>query len=332
VKKLEERGHRVKIVAINKDRDLELLDTFGLEYDVVSNTSGKNSLEKVFIFLATTLRILITSIKFRPDIYIGRASPMIAINNFIFHKKHILFEDSEPAKFSLLLCRMFSNVIITPQFFSTNLGPKHIRINSYKELFYLHPTYYIPNPNVLSFLNLNPSEKLIIVRFVSWASHHDIGQHGILNKNELIKELNKYGKIFISSESPLDKELIKYQLNIPIELIHDVINYADIFISDSQTMTTEAAILGTPAIRCNTFVGRKDMSNFIELENKYNLIYNIKDFKEIIKITETVLNKKNIKQEWLLKQKKLLNDKINPVEFFLRTINKTCYTKDTIAK
>jgi predicted glycosyltransferase len=39
-------------------------------------------------------------------------------------------------------------------------------------------------------------------------------------------------------------------------------------------MTTEAAVLGTPAIRCNSFVGKRDMGNFIELEKKYGLIFN----------------------------------------------------------
>ena len=58
---------------------------------------------------------------------------------------------------------------------------------------------------------------------------------------------------------------------IPPESIHSLLYYAKMFIGDSQTMTTEAAILGTPALKCNTFAGKLSVPN--ELEEKYNLCY-----------------------------------------------------------
>jgi predicted glycosyltransferase len=322
IKELEKQGHTVKVVAINKDRDLELLNAFQIKYEVISNTPGNNSYEKALIFLSTTISIFFISLKFRPDLYIGRASPMITINNFILRKKHVVFDDSEPSKFLLLLCKLFSNIIITPKYFSLDLGKKQVRIDSYKELFYLHPKYFHPKPDILNYLNIKKGERLILVRFVSWTAHHDTGQHGIISKSELIHKLEKYGKVFISSEKPLTNELEKYKLKVPIERIHDVLSYADIFISDSQTMTTEAAMLGTPAIRCNSFVGKKDMSNFNELEKRYKLIYNVNNEKDIIKITSNLLNDSDLKSEWNLKRNKLLVDKIDPTKFFLDTINK----------
>jgi len=41
--------------------------------------------------------------------------------------------------------------------------------------------------------------------------------------------------------------------------------YANVYIGDSQTMATEASVLGTPAIRSNSFAEGSDMSNFREL-------------------------------------------------------------------
>ena len=41
------------------------------------------------------------------------------------------------------------------------------------------------------------------------------------------------------------------------------------FIGDSQTMTSEAAVLGVPSLRCNSFAGRISYIN--EQEFKYGL-------------------------------------------------------------
>ena len=56
--------------------------------------------------------------------------------------------------------------------------------------------------------------------------------------------------------------------------MHHALYYADIYIGDSQTMTAEAAVLGTPALRFNDFVGK--LSYLEELEHKYELTYGIK--------------------------------------------------------
>jgi len=79
IKELQNKGHEVKVLAINKDRDLELLDAFNIDYEIISNYSGKNFFEKCFIFLNTTLNIFLICRKFKPNIFIGRASPMMAI-------------------------------------------------------------------------------------------------------------------------------------------------------------------------------------------------------------------------------------------------------------
>jgi len=38
---------------------------------------------------------------------------------------------------------------------------------------------------------------------------HDVGQYGVQNKIALVKELEKYGRVFVTSEGKLDKELKK---------------------------------------------------------------------------------------------------------------------------
>jgi uncharacterized protein len=317
IRELEKKGHTFKVVAINKDRDLELLDAFGISYEVISSSSGKNIVEKGSIFLWTTLKIFIASLKFRPDIYLGRASPMMAINSFLFRKPHIIFEDSEPTVFCLEICKLFSTVIITPRTFRKDLGKKQIRVDAYKELFYLHPNYFRPDPIVLKEVGINHGDIFILCRFVAMNAHHDIGHHGIQDPVGLVTTLEKYGKVFVSTENPIPSELEQYQLKIPLERIHDVLYFATLFVSDSQTMTTEAAVLGTPAIRCNTFVGKNDMSNFVELEQKYGLIFNFQELNIAINKAVELIQTKDLKKQWQIKRNCLFKDKIDVSAFVI---------------
>jgi len=319
IKELQNKGHEVKVLAINKDRDLELLDAFNIDYEIISNYSGKNFFEKCFIFLNTTLNIFLICRKFKPNIFIGRASPMMAINSFIFQKPHVLFEDTEHSRFSLLICKLFSDVIITPSCFRKDLGKKQMRIDTYKELFYLHPKYFKSNSEVLNELGLVKTDRFIIVRFVAWEAHHDIGHSGLTleTKRRVIKEFEKFGRVFITSEKALSKEFESYRISLSIEKIHDLLNYATLLYGESSTMASECAVLGTHAIFCD-FTGRGYTD---EEELKYNLVYNFQldKFSQERSINKGIelLKNPNLKQEGEKKRVKLLTDSIDINEFMV---------------
>ena len=231
--------------------------------------------------------------------------------------KSIIFTDSEPAKIINSLTFPFADVICTPSCFKNDLGKKHIRYDGYHELAYLHPNYFTPNPAVLDEVGLDKDDTFVILRFVSWTASHDVGQHGILDKTALVHELERYGQVFITSEGRLDDELVKYKIKVSPEKLHDLLYYTDLLMGDSQTMTTEAAVLGTPAIRCNSFVGENDMGNFIELEQKYGLIFNYNDPDRAIEKAVELIQKPNLKEEWKKKREKLLKDKIDVTAFMV---------------
>jgi predicted glycosyltransferase len=211
----------------------------------------------------------------------------------------------------------FTQAVLTPSCFRTCLGEKHIYYSGYKELAYLHPNVFKPDVSVLKDLGVEMGDPYIVLRFVSWRAHHDIGEQGIQDKTEIVKQLEQHGRVFISSESKLGEGLEKYELKVSPEKIHDVLYYAHLLFCDSQTMTTEAGVLGTPAIRCNSFVGANDMGNFIELENKYRLIYNFSDENMALNFAVSLLEAPDIKEEWSKRQKNLLNDKIDVTAFLL---------------
>jgi predicted glycosyltransferase len=74
-------------------------------------------------------------------------------------------------------------------------------------------------------------------------------------------------------------------------------------------MATEAALLGTPSFRFNSFVGPNDMSNFIILQDKYDLMRNVASFEQLIKLITEVLDDKETKNKWLIKRENYFKDR-----------------------
>ena len=81
-------------------------------------------------------------------------------------------------------------------------------------------------------LGLDKDEKFIIIRFVAWGASHDIKQQGFTDKEEYVRELEKYGRIPISSENKLESKFEKYRINIPPEKMHDLLYYATMYIGE----------------------------------------------------------------------------------------------------
>lgn len=314
--KMEEEGHRFLIVARDKDKTTDLLDKYGFQY-VLTGKAEITPLGYIREMINRT-RIFFSIIgNYNPDIVFTQMDPSAAIAAKLRRVPYLCLADSEPAKLILQSTMPFTQAVLTPSCFRTNLGKKQIYYSGYKELAYLHPNTFQPDASVLNELGLGIDDPYIILRFVSWTAHHDIGEHGIQDKVGIVKQLEPYGRVFISSESRLGEDLEKYELKVSPEKMHDVLYYAHLLFCDSQTMATEAGVLGTPVIRCNSFVGADDMGNFIELEKKYRLIYNFRDEKEALNFAISLLRTPDIKQEWAKRRKNLLNDKIDLTAFMV---------------
>ena len=141
-------------------------------------------------------------------------------------------------------------------------------------------------------------------------------------KIRLIELLKKHGKVLITSEDKIDQQFEKHQLKISPERIHDLLHYAQLFVGDSQSMTIEAALLGTPSIRCNDFVGKCPVIE--ELEHKYGLTYGFKSDKEerMFSKIEELLQNRDLKREWQEKREELLQDKIDLTEWMVGFVEK----------
>jgi len=316
INNLEKKGHKIDIVTRDKDVTLKLLDSFKFDYKVMSGYYN-TLLGKMYDFLKTELKLSKIAFKIQPDLLIAVGDPYVAHVGLFIRKPSIVFTDTEDAKLANRLTFPFATVICTPSVFKKDLGKKQVRYNGYHELAYLHPNWFIPDPTVLDDLGISKNEKFIVVRFISWAASHDMNLSGIKENSELsfIKKLEKYGRVYISSEKPLNSELASYSIKIPPEKMHSLLYYAHLYIGEGGTMAAEAALLGTPAIHIEANASGQATGslcgNFIELRDKYGLLYYYPTQEDALEKANEILGNPRSKEEWHSKKEKLLAEKID---------------------
>jgi predicted glycosyltransferase len=251
---LKARGHKVLATARRKPIIQQLLDAYEIDY--IDRGSGKNSLiGKLLYMVRADIQIFRIAKKFKPDIFLSFTTPYPAHVSFVMRKPHIAMNDTEHVdSVNKLLTHPFCDVIFTPESYLNSLGSKQVRFKNLVEGLYLNEKYFKPNRDNLKSLNLKADEKFVILRFVSWNAHHDVGQTGLDNetKRKLIDLLEIKYRVFITSEDELPQEFRPYEIRIDAEKMHDVLAFAELFVGESSTMATECALLGTYAVYINS--------------------------------------------------------------------------------
>ena len=161
-----------------------------------------------------------------------------------------------------------------------------------------------------------------IMRFSKLGAHHDKGVRG-LNNNiaiKLIRKLQSHGRIIITSERKLNKELEKFRISIKPTYMHHLMAFSSLYIGDSQTMAAEAGMLGVPFIRYNDFIGK--IGYLKELEDKYELGYGIisGDVEKLFSKIDYILKTKNRKKLYIDRRDKMLAEKIDVNKFLEKVI------------
>ena len=312
IEKLKSRGHQVLICTRDKDIIVKLLQGYGYEFHTLSRQ--KSGVWGLFLeYLVHSYNLYRFALTFKPDLIVG-CTPSVSLVSKFCPARSIIFSEDDPKAVPLaaLLTYPLADFIFMPDVIKSS-WPKRISYSGYHKLAYLHPNHFTPNPAVLPKLGVLPGEPYFILRFVSFHAAHDHGESGLNMevRENLIRKLSQIGRIFITSESPLPEQLEPYRIRIAATDIHDALYYATMLVGDSQTMTAEAAILGTPAIRFNTFVGR--ISYLDELENRYQLTFGFTPDQEdrMFNCISDLLSQTDLKSTWQKRRMKMLSEKID---------------------
>lgn len=304
-----QQDNDILFLARDKDVVISLLEASDFKYETF-RFFGK-SLKSKFLIVPRILRKYRSVFKkFKPDIVLSRSSPYSTLLSRTMGFKSVIFPDSEIVKLTRVFVAPLAHLIIVPKTFEVIYNKNQYYLSGFFEESYLSPNNFNADPKVLEKIGLKQDEQFFILRFVGWNANHDVNQFGfkIEEKKSLINELEKFGKVLISSENKIELEFEKYRFKLPPNEMHSVLYYASLYAGDSQSMATESALLGTPSLRYNSFVGENDMSNFRILENKYELL---KNFNNAQQLADQALKlvKSNAKKNWTNKRDNFFKNK-----------------------
>lgn len=320
---MEGRGHKVLCLVNDKEYIPYFLSKYGFNNIVIGKNNAK-LLKKLLQIPLLLCRTLKHSYVFKPDIFIGQAFLHFAYISRVLGKPFLILEDTEVAQKLHHFVIPFADVVFTTSYFKRSLGKNEIKLKCNYELFYLHPKYFRPDPKSLDSFGLHPEDKYSIVRFVSWDAYHDMGVSGLTLENKILacNTFAMHGKVLISSESSLPKELIKYHVDIPPDKMHDLMYYSTLYFGESATMAAESACLGTPAI----YLDENGRGYTDEMEELYKLLFNFKtsdsDQLKAIAKGEEILSTINVKNVWQKRREVMLHDKIDINEFLVWFVEK----------
>ncbi|MDR1698886.1 MAG: DUF354 domain-containing protein [Prevotellaceae bacterium] len=315
---LTRKGHKVFVTVKDIPAAIDLLEKYKIPY--IHLGEKKDSLIGKFLLqIKYNLKLLWIVFSKRIKIGFGTSLTLAQISKITPMKSIILDDDDDDVEpLFVKYAHPFADVVLSPAC-AVRKTRKMIGYQGYHELAYLHPKRFAPDKNILTEIGVKENEPFFILRFNAFKAHHDVGVQGLSseNKRKIINILQTKGKVFITTERNIDDEFLPYQLKVSPEKIHSLIYYATMLIGDSQTMTSEAAVLGTPSIRCNTFVGR--ISYLEEEEHKYKLTYGFlpEQSEAMFAKIEEILSMANVKEEWQKKRHTMLADKIDVSSFFV---------------
>lgn len=319
INELKKSSHTVIVITKNIESITTLLERFNIEY---LNFGEKSDIiaRKIISQVKYDAKILKIVNKNNIDIIIGSVSASHVSK--LSKAKSIMFDDDDDEVEPLIAkyVHPFCDYLLSPDCLNHKRRKKNtIYYPGYHELAYLHPNRFKPDITILKDLGIKSDEVFFILRFNVFKAHHDVGINGLSlpQKIELVNLLKPFGKIFITTEREIEPELKKYKLSILPEKIHSLMYYATLFVGDSQTMTSEAAVLGVPAIRCNDFVGR--ISYLEEEESKYGLTFGFKpcDFDKMVLKIKELINQSDTKNRFQERRSNMLKEKIDVTSFMV---------------
>lgn len=320
VKAWQDNGHRVLMIARDRDVIKDLLEAYGwIPHEIPTSAKRRNRFplgEMVKRQWSMFRKIR----SFKPDAVLSLMGSY-SQSSVLFGIPNIIFTDSEFQHFNHRIAHPFATYIYTPECFYKDLGSKQRRYKGYHELAFLHPNYFKPAEDVLELMGARPKE-YVILRVSGWNTFHDIGQRGLGETfGRFIRELTGRITTFIVPEGGvLSPEYERYKLNIPPERFHDAVAFARLVVTEGASTASEAACLGVPAV----FINTTDRGYLNDQERRYGLVSNFREpnsaLEQIIRFLDTFTDTTKYSEA----RDKLISDHIDVTQFLVEEIGRIC--------
>jgi predicted glycosyltransferase len=319
IHELKMQGHKVVITARAKEISIELLEVYNLNYHLISRQ--RNGIMLLWEMIIRTMRLIAICLREKPDLLMGIMGPSIALTGFLLRIPRWIFYDTENAWMTNCFAYPLATRIYTPQCYMSSRRKNETRYPGYHELAYLHPQRFHADKNIVAKYSIDTGSPYVIVRFVSWQASHDAGEKGLsmLQKEKLVKQLEQYATVYISSESPLPENLSSRRLDAAIEDIHHLLAFARLVVGESATMASEAAVLGTKAV----FISDTKRGYTLEQEKLYHLVcnYSCSQLQEVFTFIDREFSDPASTDKAASAHRQLLRDRIDVTSFILDEIS-----------
>jgi len=315
IKALRYKGHSVDIIINSKDVLEDLLIEENWEFTNLFPEGRK--IKGVHVYIAALISIFKTIFRLckytkgkKYDLFVGDLLTILGRMKRVpslYPTDDVIRQVPEQSIF-LFTC----NHIIAPSI--TELGyfnKKKINYDGYKALSYLHPNVFTPSIELIDKKYWN--KRMFIIRCTGFKATHDIGRNGIDNivLQKIVDLLKDRGEIIISSERVLPDHLKQYQFQGRKNDIFHYMAFTDIFIGDSVSMSTEAALLGTPVVEYDDYWF--EMEQLLELQYKYQLVnlFQPPNISPMLGKINEIINSPNYKETIKKRRDALIEEKID---------------------
>lgn len=266
-------GHDLLVVARDKEVTLALLDAYGIDHEWSGRAGAKSTAARATELVTRGAVLTRRARQFRPDVVCTRNPAGVHAGRLVGARTVYDSVDGRAAGVHFRLGAPLAHVVTSPTWLEEDYGPRHRRYRGPKELAYLRPNRFTPDPAVRDHLGVPGDQPLFLLRFVANDAIHDTDTVGLDQRQriDLVARLRQVGHVVISSEGPLPASLEPLRYGLGPDQIHDVLAAADLFVGDSGSMAAEAGVLGTPALRLSSWEG--PVRGYLgRMESEYGLV------------------------------------------------------------
>ena len=312
-------GHSTKIIARHKDVTCGLLDELGYPYTVIGRDRPGGLAGKFVELIYRDIGLALVGLGFRPDLILTRNPSGVQAARVLGVPGLFDTDDGPTVGVHYWAAHPFADIITTPRAISVGISRRQVRYPGYKQSAYLHPDLFTPDPSVRTELGLDDDEPFFIVRFVAFNASHDVGEGAMSaqDKREMIRRLQAHGRVFVSSEKPLDSDLAHLAFPLPASRFIHALAFAHLVVGESASVSAEAAMLGVPNIRVSTFARRQPV--LVELEERYGLVREFlpDEMDEFFVTLDEYRARNDLTAEFVERRDKMLAETVNLAQWFV---------------
>lgn len=326
IAELQSQGYETLVTSRETDATEELLDAYGIEHRSLS-TRVKLLPRFVDELLIRKLRLLGIVRAFRPSVIVSRLDSVPAHVSALSGTRYVAVSDTNVDRsflhrLSQRLTVRFVDTVCVPERFQLSVDPENRRSLDFQELAYLHPHYFQPDPRTLDGYDIDPTETFFVIDVGGLDAYHGVSCAAPSPETirRLVRTLSPHGRVCIPADTDLPADLTEYQRSIDPEAVQQLLSFADLYIGVSETMATEAAMLGTPAIRTTSNVDEHDESVSRALEEQYDLLRSSADDDRAVRTARRTVEFGIDNVDWQRRRDQLIAEQPDVTERIVTTI------------